>query len=237
MAPTYPLPWPVRSDGVLMSPTQISLALAQTSRSGGQAFTGIEQVVSSPAARWEAKLTLPSFTSAADHVTYRGWLAAMQGRVGTVLMPAFEAGRQPWPLDAYGRPNHPGRARFPRLRRTAYAVDPARDAEADILVTALAATSNATQLVLIATQAGPILPGHRFSLGQRLHEIMTSVEVTPGTYNVSVRPWTRVAIDAGQVVEFRAPVCLMRFKTDAEGALDLESNRTAHPALNLVEAV
>lgn len=236
MAPLYPLPWPVRSDGLLMAPVQIALSLASTSKSGGQSQSGIEQVVASPAARWECKLTLPPLRSAGDIITYRGWLAAMQGRVGTVLMPAFETGRQPWPIDDQGRALRPGRARNAGLIGTAYAVDPVKDAQSNILVTAAAAALNATQLVITATQAGPILAGHRFSLGQRLHEIMTCDALGQGVYSISVRPWLRAAIAPSSVCEFRAPVCLMRFKTDAEGALDLDLNRVANPTINLVEA-
>ena len=200
MTITYPLTWPL---GV--RPTRIELSVAAMTKSGGQSITGAEQIIASPAARWEGKLTLPAM-NAAMLLQWRGFVAALQGRLGTFNMPIFDAGRQPFAVGLV------------------------------ISVTATAAALNATSLTLTVTQGGPILAGHRFSIGGRLYEVMQSVPSGGGVYAVDIHPWLRAAITNGTVCEFANPTSLMRLATDRGGSLDLESGIIAHPAIQVVEA-
>ena len=232
MPVVYPLPWPLDSKGLLIRPKQISLSVAQVSRSGGQTYTGVEQVVASPGMRWEGKLSFPQMDRA-TLLNWRGFVAAMQGRVGSVLVPVFEAGRQPWPV-RYGRRITPDYVRFPRLRGTPYAIDAANDPV--IQVATRAAAMNATSLTLDVALAGLIQAGHRFSIAGSLYEIMQADQNEDGSIAVDIRPWLRADIPAGTSCEFAMPVLTARFKTDAEGALDLEVGRFANPEVNVVEA-
>ena len=69
-----------------------------------------------------------------------------------------------------------------------------------------------------------------------LYEVMNADQNEDGTIEVDIRPWLRSDIAAGAVCEFAMPILTVRFKTDAEGALDLEANRFANPEINIVEA-
>lgn len=234
MGLAFPLAWPLNSKGLPIAPTRIALALKQVTRSGGQSYTGAEQTVTSPAGRWEGQMTFPHMDRG-TLLNWRGFVAAMQGRLGLALVPVFEAGRQPWPSDSFGRRLTPAVARSARLRGTAYAIDPALVPAISIKCAAPAAL-NAVSLVLAPSVSGPIQAGHRFSLGGSLYEIMQAASNADGTVSVAIRPWLRSAVAANTICEFASPICAMRFKTDDEGALDLEGNRFANPTVNLVEA-
>ena len=234
MTISYPLAWPLDSRRRPIRPVQIDLRVAAASRSGGQSYTGVEQVVASPAARWEGKLVFPRMDRV-TLLTWRGFVAAMQGRVGSVLMPAFEYGKQPWPNDAFGRRLTPAIARNPSLRGTPAEIDPTSDPK--IIVTAAAAAAlNATSITMAVPLAGPILPGHRFSFAGALYEIMQTATNADKTVTADVHPWLRAPIAAGAALEFANPVVAVRFKTDDEGKLDLEVGRIANPEINVVEA-
>ena len=166
-------------------------------------------------------------------LNWRGFVAAMQGRVGSVLMPAFEYGKQPWPKDTFGRRFTPALARLPNL--LASQIDPTADPV--ITVTAsVAAVLNATSIILNPVVAGPIQAGHRFSYAGALYEIMQAVANADGTITADVHPWLRAPIAAGTALEFASPAVAMRFKTDDEGKLDLDVGRIANPEVNVVEA-
>jgi hypothetical protein len=196
----YPLTWPVDSRGQPIRPTQILLNVNMSSRSGGQSLAGNEQIVVSPAARWEGSMTFPAMDRE-TLLSWRGFVAAMNGRYGTALVPAFERSRQ----------NQTG-------------------------VTAAAASMNATALTLTLGGGDPIIAGNRFSIANRLYEVQQSVPQGGGVYAVNILPWLRGAIAAGTPCEFLNPVSTMRFASDTEGKLDLASNITAHPQINLIEA-
>lgn len=196
----YPLTWPF---GVV--PARIELSVASMSKSGGQSLFGGEQIVASPAARWEGKLLLPSMNKSML-LDWRGFIAALQGRLGTFNMPIFDCGRQPFGLGAV------------------------------ITVTAAAAAINATTLTLTVTAGGGLLAGHRFSISGRLYEIMRSVAAGGGVYTVDIHPSLRAALGAATPCQFANPTSLMRLATDAEGVLDLESGIIAHPRIDVVEA-
>ncbi|PNG26996.1 baseplate megatron protein TIM-barrel domain-containing protein [Methylocella silvestris] len=84
----YPLSWPAD-----LRPARVLLNVNNSSRSGGQAISGAEMIVTSPAARWEGKIALPAM-SAKQILAWRGFVAGMNGRYGTALIPAFESNRQ-----------------------------------------------------------------------------------------------------------------------------------------------
>ena len=220
----YPVAWPITPrTGQAFTPTQLDLNVASSSKSGGQSLSGIEQLQVSPAARWEGKFTMPSMLPE-ELLVWRGFVASLQGRLGTFLLPAFEYGRQPWPLDQFGRVLSPD-------------VQPS-----SIDVTAAAAPINATTLMLTSsvddptTTPGAILAGHRFSIGTELHEVQQAIANADGTTSVDIRPWTRATVAAGTACVFDFPVVKVRFKTDDEGALRFSSHRTASPVLSVVEA-
>ena len=222
MAIGFPLAWPITPrTGQGFTPTELDLNVASSSKSGGQSLSGIEQLKVSPAARWEGKFRMPSMLPE-EILVWRGFLASLQGRLGTFLLPAFEYGRQPWPRDANGRVLSP---------------DVVGTANATIGVPVAApAALNATQVVVKPVYAGPILPGHRFSVGAQLFEIQLVTANNDGTLALSVRPWVRSAFGPGTVAEFANPTVKVRFKTDDEGALRFTSHRTANPVFSVVEA-
>lgn len=200
MTLAYPLSWPQQ-----LKPVRLDLSVVAMSRSGGQGIAGGEQIIASPAARWEGSLTFPAMDSA-TLVTWRGFIGALQGRLGTFNMPIFDCGHKPFPSGGA------------------------------ITVTAAAAALNATVLTLTVAAGGALLSGHRFSIAGRLYEIIQSVPAGGGVYAATIHPWLRSAIGAATICEFSNPTSLMRLASDAEGRLDLESLIIAHPRIQIVEA-
>lgn len=234
-----PVAWPS-----VLVPSAERWGLENPSRSGGQSFSGIEQVVRSPASRWTATLTVPC-NRREKVLAMRALLASLDGRAGTVLVGPFEVSRAPWFVD----PITGGKVTRCRGDRDA-SRDQAWDANADTSADldfrlSGGAAINATAATIQRNRGGLLAPGMFFSVGERLHMVtaLTTPDPTgdgglaaPGAIGLQFRPWTRADYVAGTAVEFGRPACLMRLASDETGSMELALSRFATVTLDLVEA-
>lgn len=233
-----PLAWPS-----ILIPSSEQWALQNPSRSGGQSFSGVEQVVRSPASRWTATLTIPC-NRREKVLAMRALLVGLDGRAGTLLVGPFEVSRAPWFVD----PVTGGKVTRCRGDKDA-ARDPAWDANTDTSADldfrlSGAAAMNATALTVQRNRGGLLAPGMFFSVGERLHMVtaLTTPDPTgdgglaaPGALGLQFRPWLRANYAAGTPVEFGRPTCLMRLASDDTGAMELALSKFATVTVDLVE--
>lgn len=212
------LPWPVS-----LCPRSVRFQLQNQSRSGGLSLTGAEQIVASPAARWLAAVSLAIHTD--DQVLdFRALLAGLNGRVNTVLVPAFDSRRAPWSRDSAGR-----------------AITPARAAgrlglDASIRYRAVGPVARGSTSISVWVEGGSRpRPGQYLSVGDHLHVIASVTPSPAGFLTLGLAPGLRVAVASGDMLELVLPVCLMRLANDEEGAMDLDLRRFADVTLNFVE--
>lgn len=165
--------------------------------------------------RWLAKVTLFIRGEDAD-LQYQAFLAQMDGRIGTTLVPAAGYRR---PRDRHGRllPFAAAPQSLPRV------------------IVAEAAPLRATSLVMDVRDSTGLRPGHFFSLGPRLHRVRTSVAAGDGETLITFTPPLREAAAVGDRVEIDRPVCLMRFVTDSEGATGVRGSSTFQTEISFQE--
>lgn len=222
-----------------MRPSAESWRLENMARSGGVSITGQEQIVATAAGRWRASLTIP--VRPHQVMTVRSILTQLDGRAGQLVIGPSETGRAPYATDFYGRRIDIRHVRpRPHLDGTPYA-DTASAEDAIVATLEDPAALGAAFVKLRLTQAGTLLPGHRFSIAGRLHEITYAappvvINATTRTVVVDIRPAIRVAAVATTRVLFVRPVATMRLASD-EVALEMQLARLAAPlTLDLVEA-
>lgn len=229
-----PLVWPS-----ILVPSSEQWFARGLSRSGGQTFSGIEQVVQSPAARMTATLTVPCNTDA-KVLAMRALLAGLDGRAGTVLVGPMEVRRAPWAADPLT-----GGLLSPAVARRNAAINPGWNANGDTAATLDFRTfgsvaMNAVAMSVQRLRGGILRPGMYFSIGDRLH-VISALRAADGggagVIAIEFRPWTQSTYAAGTVVEFGRPKAAMRLATDDTGALDLQLSRFGTVTLDLVEAL
>lgn len=71
----------------------------------------------------------------------------------------------------------------------------------------------------------PVLPGHHFSIGERLYRVAGANDLGGGQYFANFRPPLREAVANGSAVSFRTLVVKCRLATDDEMILKLEPGR------------
>lgn len=224
------LAWPAP-----LKPSDVLFALQNQSRSGGLALSGVEQVVTSFAARWRASIRV-RVRSDAQILAARAFVSRLGGRVGTALVPAFDTRRASWPVDAWGRTLHPGFTRDRTLDGTAYE-DPSIPDESAIDATVDSATAlGALQISINVSQGEPPLAGQYFGVGNYLHLITEVVDSTGDVHTVNFVPRLRAAVSGGAAVTFTRPVSEMRLLTDDSGTLALRHLRFGDLDLEFVEA-
>lgn len=224
------LAWPS-----VLKPQEVLFHLESQSRSGGQSTSGIEQVVTSLAARWRASIRI-AITNDAQILAARAFVSRLGGRVGTVLVPVFDARRASWPVDAYGRALHPGFTRDKTLDGTAYE-DPAIPTESEIVAEAsVGAAIRTSQVAINVVQGEPLLAGQYFGVGNYLHLITEIVSAVGTIQTVNFVPSLRVAVSAAAILTLTRPLCEMRLAADSVGELALRNLRFGQLDLEFVEA-
>lgn len=221
-------------DSVLV-PSSEQWVPRNTARTGGQSFTGAEQLVESPAARMTASLTIPCNTKAKVLAARR--LIAL-GRSQVWVVGPVEVNRAPWGLDELTGGSITYATQEPGAGQpNGTALD---------LILRDAAALNATQIVVTRRAGGHIIPGQFLSIGNRMATIVDLLSpdptdaasgfAVPGDIVLAIRPWTRDTYAAGTAVEMGRPVCRMRMASDDTGALLLQLSKTGTLNLDLVEA-
>lgn len=234
-----PLAWPS-----VLVPSSEQWGLQNPSRSGGQSFSGVEQIVRSPASRWTGTLIVPC-NRREKVLAMRALLAGLDGRAGTALVGPMEVSRAPWFVDPLtgGKIT---RCRGDRDAAKDLNWDLNRDTSADLdFRLSSPAGMNATEITVQRNRGGLLSPGMFFSIGDRLHMVteLNTDDPTgdtgfavPGAIKLQIRPWLRADYAAGTPVEFGRPKGLMRLASDDTGAMDLALSRFGTVTVELTEA-
>lgn len=205
------------------------------SRSGGLSMTGSEQLTVSNAGRWRAKVTV-SIRGEARNLALRAFVAGMEGRAGTVLVPKFERYR---PSDVNGR-------EFSQVPATGYSCDDfnfdlSGFGQSDDVVhaqLAVPAASGATRLSIVINDGEGPRPGHYIGIGERLYRLQQGWElVEGGPLQAQIWPRLRGSAAMAERVILDRPVCLMRFADDNTGEAALNRAGSGRATFDFVEAI
>lgn len=225
MAVRWPIP--LQANDVLWQ-------LENQSRSGGASLTGSEQIVSSGAGRWRATVNINLVALQLEDavLSFRALMAQLEGRVGEILLPAFDAYR-PRQNDGQMLSDAEGLGMI-----DATAFDHSGFEQDDVPTATITASkpTNATEISLnLLGNRGP-RPGNYLSIGDRLYIARHVWQNTAGgvTY-VSISPRLRAPVNTGDAVNLDKPHCLMRLASDDTGSLMLEMRRYGQTSLDFVE--
>jgi hypothetical protein len=218
--------WPDK----VLRPQDVAFDLAPRSLAGPSSVSNVSQVVSSDAGIWKARFSNILVRDRASVITHRAVAALLEGRLGTILVPLCRA-YQPVPDGAvedglYDETEHDDDTLFDD--DTGYittVIDVVASADAAVRASSMNVTVN---------NAGDILPGQHFSIGERLYRVRT---FDADTGDMTFRPILREAVTAGDKLEFDDPVCRMRLTTDDAMDLELTLRRFAQPTVQFIEDV
>lgn len=223
-----------------LTPRQSLFSPAVQSRTGGLSMNGSEQVIMSDAGRWQAKVMV-AVRGEASNLALRAFLAQMNGRAGTVLVPKFDLYR---PVDINGRA-------LSQVQATGYEDGSPPDGpgfnfdlsgfgqqEYEAAQLAEDAASGSTRVSVASDGIEGPRPGHYFGIGQRLYLSASVWQESEGAPS-SVQFWPRLRAPAalGAQIILDKPVCLMRFATDEEGQEALSLRGSGIVTFNMVEAI
>ena len=202
-----------------------------TSLEPQRSISGAETVVPSLGGHWEVDCTFVIRGEAAQ-LAWQAFLAQMEGRIGTTLVPIRSRYR---PRDNRGR------------SVSACNVAPIEGAQtwehfgfenAPVAVMSLAqpAALRATTIKVVANNSTGLRPGQMFSIGGRLYRVQNHWQDGDGTSNLMIQPPLRQAFTAAALILDR-PVCPMRFATEDEGSFDHLLDPMPRVTCRFVEAV
>jgi hypothetical protein len=197
------------------------------SRSGGLSISGSEQITVAPG-RWRAKLNVPLYTEK-KVLAFRAFLAQMQGRAGTVLVPKWEHFA---PHDVNGR-----RFAHRDANDDPMNFDLTGFGQSDIayaLTVASASTGGTRLAVEVLSGEGP-QPGQYFGLGARLYLCSNVWQDANDRTILEFFPRLRAAVPVGARVILDRPVCLMRLASDNMGELMMDATKVGQTSLEFVE--
>lgn len=226
-------PWPpgLRFSSAAFEPVN-------TSRSGGQSFSGAEQVLVSPTARWKASVTIPIADRRYGPIERQNLVLAYRsmkagGRASVIVVPCQE-GRGP----AHQAGIVPCAGGVPHSDDSFFSDGTGYQQGYSSAALAADAALNATQIAVRLGSGLIPLSGMRFSTpDNRLHEIVEVVGWDGGTiWTLTIGPWLRSAYSAGTELDFDNPRCRMRVASDETGQLSLSMNKTGSPNIEFVEA-
>lgn len=196
-----------------------------------ESISGVETIVPTMRGRWTATATFALKDEAAT-LQWQAFLAQMQGRIGTTLVPCRSRYR---PKDRNGKIlpfcntvnienaqtwEHFGFTNTDVPRATVLSDMPLRASEID----------------LVFSDSTGIRPGQFFSINERLHRVQHHWQPAEGVSRIRFEPPLRKAVEAGQALEMARPVCLMRCVSETEGLFDQSLDVLPVVTLNFVEA-
>jgi hypothetical protein len=216
----------------ILPPQQPMFHIAPMNISGPVSGSGAADVISGDAGFWRASYGSVVVTTHDRVLTWRAISAKLRGRLFPILVP-FCGMYQPFPLDALGKPvftsvvPHSDGSYF--SDGSGYLSGVIR-VTLDTALPVRAVGGNVTVEV-----SGVIQPGHVFSFGERMYEIIDVDYSTDTTATITWQPPLREAVPAGAELNFDKPICRMRLASDAEMQLPLDMNKRGFPTVNFVE--
>jgi len=210
----------------------VMFARKNLSRSGGLTISGVEQVVQSSTDFWEATIGL-KIHRPAQRLAYRALMAQSYGRATEWVIPACDpfgipAGTSSLPdfsFDSSFDDSFAGDDGSPPFIPSG--IGGITDADAD-------KGDRTLDFEMVEFEQVP-LPGHYFSIGDRLYVIGTVSNLAAHHYRITFAPGLRADAPALTALEFSNPRCLMRLAQDSSGQMNLDSLRFADITLSFVE--
>lgn len=219
-----------------LPPRRVDFSPASQTRSGGQSLSGSEQIIASPAGMWKASVAVAVRGEAAN-LAVRAFVAQMEGRAGTVLVPKWDKYR---PRDLNGRQfSQAAAAGYAGVRGDQFNFDLSGFGQGEIAyaLTAEAANLRATVIKVDVLNGDGPRPGHYIGLGSRLYQCQqvwqTDIE---GPVTIQFWPPLRGNVPAGARVIIDRPVVLMRFASDETGEIALSRAGSGSVSFEFVEA-
>lgn len=197
-----------------------------------QSISGTETIVPTMRARWLATCQFVLRGEAAT-LEWQTFLAQMEGRVGTTLVPAHYRFR---PRDRDGHPTS-----FCDVANLADAQtwEHFGFANTDIRRVTMAASAplRATQIDVTLGDTTGLRPGQRLSIGERLYRVQAHWQPSNTVHRLMIQPPLRQAVAAGTRIEIEKPVCRMRMTTEIEGLFDQSLAVLPSVTVNFQEAI
>lgn len=197
-----------------------------------ESVSGDATIVPTMRGKWMASAKFVLRGEAAT-LQWQAFLAQMQGRIGTTLVPCRSRYR---PKDRNGLPlpfrnigGISGSQTFENFRF--------RNTSVNRIVLASAAALRATELDLTLNDSTGLRPGQFFSIGPRLHRVQLHWRPNSVTHRVMIEPPLRAAAGAGTRLEIERPVCNMRMVSETEGLFDQSMAITPSTPVNFMEAL
>lgn len=220
-----------------LPPRRVDFTPANQSRSGGPSMSGSEQITVSPAGIWKASVTV-TIRGEASNLAVRAFVAQMEGRAGTVLVPKFDKYR---PRNINGRQfSQANAAGYDAERQNGFNFDLSGFGQYEPVqatLTAGAALGDTQVSIALLDGEGP-QPGHYFGIGQRIHRVQHVWQVNEGDpTRVQFWPRLRAAALLGAPAILDRPVCLMRFASDDTGELGLSRAGSGSVTFDFVEVI
>lgn len=179
-----------------------------------ESISGDETIIPTFRARWNASATMVIHGEAA-FLQWQSFLAQMQGRIGTALVPCSTWFR---PKDRNGRV-----LAFQDVADLAHAQTfehfGFENTEVSRCAVAAPAALRATRMDINLNDTTGLRPGQFFSIGERLHRVQLHWQPDSNTNRIQFEPPLRAAVTTGTRIEIEKPVCKMRFSSETEGLL------------------
>jgi len=176
---------------------------------GGVSLTGKEPTIDSGAGFWRIVLGgIPVKTRDAI-CAWRALESGLEGRGKTIAIPIYDGKRAPWPDTPGGSIDSETVGAVPR---------------------------GSTTLHITLENIGEVYAGMHFSIRDRLYRVKT-VQGDSATFDIEIWPKLREAVESGQALEFRRPLCRVRLARDDGMALRLDGHKRGEATLEFVEAL
>lgn len=179
-----------------------------------ESISGVDTIVPTMRGRWTSTATFALKGEAAT-LQWQAFLAQMQGRIGTTLVPCRSRWR-PRDRDGLGLPfcDTAALADAQTMEHWGFA-----NTEVVRVAVAEDAGLRATQMDLTYQDTTGLRPGQYFSIGERLHRVQQAWQ-EDGVHRIMFEPPLRAAVAEGTRIEIERPVCKMRMVSETEGIFD-----------------
>lgn len=197
-----------------------------------EGISGAETVVPTMRGRWAASVSF-ALKGEATTLQWQAFLAQMQGRIGTTLVPA----RSKWrPRDRDNKSlsfcDTGGLQGAQLWEHFGFA-----NADIDRITVTASAPLRATEIELTLDDTTGLRPGQFFSIGERLHRVQAHWQPSETRHRIMFEPPLRSEVQAGQRVEIERPVCKMRMTSETEGLFDQSLQSLPIVSVNFAEAL